>query len=548
LLLGGTTFLIESQTTAWSITVVDNGPNDHDPRDGIFEILFVPLDNHPDPTCFTVTEIIAPEGYDISEPQTVCLEAGIIAEPLTFVDYPSGGCTYTPGYWMTHSEYGPATYTGPDPINGGDPTWYELGDIDEDTISEGPDEQFFDSDETWLSIMSMKTRGNTKTYQQLAFHYVAAYLNGLYNGALPSEINTLLGDAEALLDYYDDDFKIPKRSENEAEAKEITSILGEFNEGCLYYNWPHCDDIGTLRVYKVDYTTDSGMIGWPFEIYSQYCDWTITKMTSGEGAYFEIELMAGFYNIGEIIPEGFEDWYLHDVYHYEDTPQIAHYEPPFSCGTKVENIQIKSGVITSLQFYNKENEPPVAMDDLATTDEDTPIDINVLANDYDPDGDDLIVTIMSQPSDGTASVNMDKTIKYTPDTSFTGDDSFIYKIEDKYGLTSTADVYVTVNNVNIPPTASISAPTTVLVGGSITLDASGSNDPDGTIVNYKWDYNNNQLYGEPIIESPYDGNPTFGISFGYVTGDYTFGVQVFDNDGATDTTTHTVTVIEPAPA
>ena len=87
--------------------------------------------------------------------------------------------------------------------------------------------------------------------------------------------------------------------------------------------------------------SDMGMNGWEFEIYSQNCDLTATRTTSGEGASFEIELMAGLYNIGELIPEGYEDWYLHDVYHYEDAVQIKHYEPPFSCGTKVENIQIK---------------------------------------------------------------------------------------------------------------------------------------------------------------------------------------------------------------
>ena len=49
------------------------------------------------------------------------------------------------------------------------------------------------------------------------------------------------------------------------------------------------------------------------------------------------------------------------------------------------------------------NDPPVAHDDTATTDEDTPVDIDVLANDDDPDGtlDPTSVAITGLPAHGT---------------------------------------------------------------------------------------------------------------------------------------------------
>ena len=59
--------------------------------------------------------------------------------------------------------------------------------------------------------------------------------------------------------------------------------------------------------------------------------------------------------------------------------------------------------------------PPDAADDSATTDEDTPVTIDVLANDSDPDGDPLTITSVTEPSLGTAVVDGDGTIVYTPD-------------------------------------------------------------------------------------------------------------------------------------
>ena len=262
-----------------------------------------------------------------------------------------GGCTYTPGYWKTHSIYGPA---GPP-----DPTWNDIPDFDGSGAPGGigPDELFFDSTETWLSIMSMKTNAKTKTYQQLAFHYVAAYLNGLNNGFLPSEISTLLSDAETILDAYGDNFKIPKKSAEETTAKQITSILGEFNEGCYDLNWPHCDDIGTLRVYKADGTTyDLGtdsydyMGGWEFELYSQNCEKTKTLTTAGEG-FFEIELMAGNYDITELIPTGFEEWYIYKII-IEVGTQTTIIDGAAIISNQLEDLTISTDTITTVTFVN----------------------------------------------------------------------------------------------------------------------------------------------------------------------------------------------------
>jgi large repetitive protein len=68
------------------------------------------------------------------------------------------------------------------------------------------------------------------------------------------------------------------------------------------------------------------------------------------------------------------------------------------------------------------NEPPVAVDDFVVTDEDTPVTVAVLANDVDPDGDALTVTAVSTPANGTAVIDADGTIVYTPNANFNGID------------------------------------------------------------------------------------------------------------------------------
>jgi len=99
------------------------------------------------------------------------------------------------------------------------------------------------------------------------------------------------------------------------------------------------------------------------------------------------------------------------------------------------------------------NDDPTAVDDGATTDEDTAVIIDVLANDSDSDGDTLSVDSVSVPTNGLAVINGDQTVTYTPDADFNGSDSFTYTISDGQGGTATATVDVTVNAINDDPTA-----------------------------------------------------------------------------------------------
>ena len=99
------------------------------------------------------------------------------------------------------------------------------------------------------------------------------------------------------------------------------------------------------------------------------------------------------------------------------------------------------------------NDPPVAADDVASTDEDTPVNIDVLANDADVDEplDPTSVTVVTPPGNGSAVVESDGSITYTPAAQFNGADSFSYQITDSSGAPDTANVNITVGAVNDPP-------------------------------------------------------------------------------------------------
>lgn len=112
-----------------------------------------------------------------------------------------------------------------------------------------------------------------------------------------------------------------------------------------------------------------------------------------------------------------------------------------------DNTATRAGTYTVLGSENcgNINKPPVARDDLATTDENQPVIIDVLANDSDPEGEQLTVTNVTQAASGSVTNNGDGTVTYNPNLSFNGDDSFTYTISDPHGATSTATVKVTVN-------------------------------------------------------------------------------------------------------
>jgi hypothetical protein len=87
------------------------------------------------------------------------------------------------------------------------------------------------------------------------------------------------------------------------------------------------------------------------------------------------------------------------------------------------------------------NNPPDAVDDNAVTNRNTPVTIDVLANDSDPDGDPLVVSAVTQPTVGSV-VNNGSNVTFTPRRNFRGTVTFTYTAADGRGGTDTATVTV----------------------------------------------------------------------------------------------------------
>lgn len=136
-----------------------------------------------------------------------------------------------------------------------------------------------------------------------------------------------------------------------------------------------------------------------------------------------------------------------------------------------------------------ENMPPIAENDTATVQENsTNNTIDVLANDYDPDGDPLTIDSVTQPLYGVSSHDGSYAY-YTPNVSYIGEDSFTYKITDGQGGTASATVFLTVEPTatnNTPPyKPSQPIPDDGETNVNITTDlwwTGGDPDPDDSVL------------------------------------------------------------------
>ena len=79
----------------------------------------------------------------------------------------------------------------------------------------------------------------------------------------------------------------------------------------------------------------------------------------------------------------------------------------------------------------------------------------VLTNDTDVNGDSLTASMVTQPAHGTLSLAADGSFTYTPNTGFSGEDSFTYTASDGTTNSINATVTITVSpTVGIPVAAS----------------------------------------------------------------------------------------------
>lgn len=129
------------------------------------------------------------------------------------------GCTLTPGYWKTHSEYGPAPY---------DDTWALLPD--------GADTPFFNSGLSYYETLWTPSKGGN-AWIILARAYIAAELNVLNGASIPDDVAEKWLLAQDYLGIYGPD-NAPKKS-NRVVIIQLAEALDAYNNGLS--GVPHCD-------------------------------------------------------------------------------------------------------------------------------------------------------------------------------------------------------------------------------------------------------------------------------------------------------------------
>lgn len=187
------------------------------------------------------------------------------------------------------------------------------------------------------------------------------------------------------------------------------------------------------------------------------------------------------------------------------------------------------------------NRPPLAVDDAATTAQDIGIDIQVTANDSDPDSDAIELVSVTDAANGAVSVMGNGIVRYAPDAGFAGQDSFQYTIRDPGGASAVANVMVTVQPPNRPPIAANDTRQTFHEVPVNIPVLDNDSDPDGDALAVQ--SVEDPLHGTASVAA--DGTVLYVPESGFV-GIETFAYTIGDGRGGTASATVTVTV-EPPP-
>ena len=143
-------------------------------------------------------------------------------------------------------------------------------------------------------------------------------------------------------------------------------------------------------------------------------------------------------------------------------------------------------VAGGVRYIRLNNHAPTANAQSVSTTEDTAVSITL--TDSDQDADALTYVLLSNPAHGTLTGTAPNLV-YLPAASYSGPDSFTFKVSDGDLESAPATVSITVTAPdNLPPTCAItSTPERPRVGGQISFD-SYCLDPDGTVATAVWTF------------------------------------------------------------
>lgn len=229
---------------------------------------------------------------------------------------------------------------------------------------------------------------------------------------------------------------------------------------------------------------------------------------------------------------------------------------------KIGSATNQTSPLTPLTGYEALNNPPNAVDDTATTNENTSTSFDPRTNDSDPDGDPMTISAVNTTGTaGTVTITGGGTaVTYNPNGQFeslaageSDTDTFTYTVSDSQGGTDTATVTVTITGVNDSPTAVDDTTSVGEDSAAALVDVlANDTDPDSTDTLNVSAVDTTGTAGTVTnngTDVSYDPNGQFESLADGATGTDTFTYTVSDNNGGTDTATVTVTItgVEDAP-
>ncbi|ETR66675.1 MAG: hypothetical protein OMM_12488, partial [Candidatus Magnetoglobus multicellularis str. Araruama] len=148
-------------------------------------------------------------------------------------------------------------------------------------------------------------------------------------------------------------------------------------------------------------------------------------------------------------------------------------------------------VANAAPIFTESSPQPVTMDE-----DRTPVDFSLTLNATDSDGDPIVWSVLSNPTNGIATVDgtgASKSIAYTPIDNFNGTDTFTIQISDELGGTDTLTVDVTIDPRNDLPINTVNPTISGIYhyGETLTIDNGSWNDntdliPGTLTYTYQW--------------------------------------------------------------
>ncbi|MFM7020300.1 MAG: Ig-like domain-containing protein [Aquirufa sp.] len=286
---------------------------------------------------------------------------------------------------------------------------------------------------------------------------------------------------------------------------------------------------------------------------------SVTQFTVG-GITYPAGTTASIPNVGTLVVNANGTYTFTPLANYNGTVPAISYLVSDSAGyTATGQLSI---TVTAV------NDSPVAVNDQATTPEDTPLSGNVKINDSDVDGNTLTLTQFTVGGQsytagqtanisgvGSLQMNADGSFSFTPAANYNGAFSAVtYTISDGNGGTATANLAINITAVNDAPVASNDTATTpqgsvksgdILTGADTDIDGNtltltqfsigGVTYPAGTTANIPG-------VGTLIINA--DGTYTFTPIPTYVGTVPTVTYALSDGNGGTATGTFIMTVTD----